>query len=108
LLHTAARVDFALFIARSVDTAVIRNETFTIMIDNVLFELGIFFGALGVERTFILTDRASVAQMPSDLMGITPLTFDSRKENVQSAVGSACTAIVEAIHKFGLRGDRND
>jgi predicted nucleotide-binding protein len=107
LLVTASRVDFALLIGTSVDTLSTRGETFTVMRDNVLFELGIFFGALGAERTFFLTDRAKPIQLPSDLIGVTPLTFDSRKENMQSAVGSACTEIVSAMKALGLRGGGN-
>lgn len=104
LLASAERVDFALFIGTSVDTLSTRGETFNVMRDNVLFEMGIFFGTLGAERTFLLTDRAKPVQLPSDLIGVTPLTFDSRKENMQSAVGSACTKIGHAIDNYGLGG----
>jgi hypothetical protein len=41
--------------------------------DNVVFEAGLFGGALGMRRTFIL--HASGAKLPSDLLGLTSVRY---------------------------------
>lgn len=104
LLSTSRRADFALFIATAPDVIATRGESFNVMRDNVLFELGIFFGALGQERVFMLTDRAENLTVPSDLIGLAPVTMDRRKQNPQSIVGSACTDLRKAMQALGPRG----
>ncbi len=42
--------------------------------DNVVFEAGLFGGALGIRRTFIL--HASGAKLPTDLLGLTSIRYD--------------------------------
>src|SRR5215510_8206336 len=43
--------------------------------DNVVFEAGLFGGALGLRRTFIL--HANGAKLPTDLLGLTSIRYDS-------------------------------
>jgi len=43
--------------------------------DNVVFEAGLFGGALGMRRTFIL--HASGSKLPSDLLGLTCVRYDA-------------------------------
>ena len=42
--------------------------------DNVVFEAGLFGGALGMRRTFIL--HANGAKLPTDLLGLTCVRYD--------------------------------
>jgi len=42
--------------------------------DNVVFEAGLFGGALGIRRTFIL--HANGSKLPSDLLGLTSVRYD--------------------------------
>jgi hypothetical protein len=42
--------------------------------DNVVFEAGLFGGALGIRRTFIL--HANGSKLPSDLLGLTAVRYD--------------------------------
>ena len=42
--------------------------------DNVVFEAGLFGGALGIRRTFILHARG--AKLPTDLLGLTTIRYD--------------------------------
>jgi hypothetical protein len=42
--------------------------------DNVVFEAGLFGGALGIRRTFIL--HADGAKLPTDLLGLTSIEYD--------------------------------
>src|SRR6185437_1940553 len=42
--------------------------------DNVVFEAGLFGGALGIRRTFIL--HANDSKLPTDLLGLTSVRYD--------------------------------
>src|SRR5499426_2976852 len=42
--------------------------------DNVVFEAGLFGGALGIRRTFIL--HATGSKLPTDLLGLTSIRYD--------------------------------
>jgi hypothetical protein len=70
--------------------------------DNVLFELGLFMGALGRSRTFIVHSRTTPPMLPSDLAGVTAATFEDRA-NLEAALGPACTKIKRAIESQGMR-----
>jgi hypothetical protein len=48
--------------------------------DNVVFEAGLFGGALGLRRTFIL--HASGAKLPTDLLGLTSIRYDASATTV--------------------------
>ena len=43
--------------------------------DNVVFEAGLFGGAIGMRRTFILHARG--AKLPTDLLGMTSIRYDA-------------------------------
>lgn len=73
--------------------------------DNVLFELGLFMGALGRKRTFIVHSRTRPILLPTDLAGITPATFEER-ENLQAALGPVCTKIRLEIEAQKIRPRR--
>src|SRR2546421_8305278 len=44
--------------------------------DNVVFEAGLFGGALGMRRTFII--HANGSKLPSDLLGLTSVRYDEK------------------------------
>ena len=80
LLELAQEVDFAAFVfARddwTADSPPTSDPTGTGQAsprDNVVFEAGLFGGALGMRRTFIL--HASGAKLPSDLLGLTCVRY---------------------------------
>jgi len=65
--------------------------------DNVVFEAGLFGGALGMQRTFIL--HASGAKLPTDLLGLTCVRFDG--STTASAVKGVCEKLRKAIETQG-------
>ena len=80
LLELAHEVDFAAFVfARddwTTDRPTASDPTGSGQAsprDNVVFEAGLFGGALGMRRTFIL--HASGAKLPSDLLGLTSVRY---------------------------------
>lgn len=96
--------DFAVLVLTPDDLLTSRDASAPAPRDNVLFELGLFMGALGRNRTFILFDRSAKLKLPSDLAGVTAATFEPHANgNLQSALGAATTRIENQIQKFGIR-----
>jgi len=107
LLQGLEESDFGVFIFAPDDILELRDETLGAVRDNVLFEFGLFMGKLGKKRAFfILPKGQSKLRLPSDLLGISTVTFDADRENLEAAVGSACFKIMRAIEKYGVRQER--
>jgi len=70
--------------------------------DNVIFELGMLVGALGRERTFMVMPRGVEMHIPSDLTGVTPITYaDGDPSTLRPRIGPVCTEIRNAIRRLG-------
>src|ERR1051325_3222138 len=67
--------------------------------DNVVFEAGLFGAALGMRRTFIL--HASGAKLPTDLLGLTSVRYDS--VTGPEEVGEITAKLRKAIESEGRR-----
>jgi hypothetical protein len=96
------RTDLALFVFTPDDVAVIRGKTTAVPRDNVIFELGLFLGALEPDRCFILQPRGADLHLPTDLLGVTPLTYstDRHDRNLLAALGPACNQLRRAFRRF--------
>jgi predicted nucleotide-binding protein len=104
LLRMAAESDFAAFVFGPDDKVVSRKSVADAPRDNVVFELGMFMGVLGRERTFIVKDNDIDIEIPSDLLGITPITYKVHDpKRLAAAVGPLCTELREAIQAIGVR-----
>jgi len=104
LVSAADRFDFAVLVLTADDLLVSRGGVHASARDNVLFELGLFIGRLGRDRTFIVSDRTNPPRLPSDLAGITTATFQPHDSgNLQAALGAACTTIEQHIGRVGPR-----
>ncbi len=76
LVELAREVDFAAFVFAQDDwttSGAAPESGQASPRDNVVFEAGLFGGALGMRRTFIL--HASGAKLPSDLLGLTCVRY---------------------------------
>jgi hypothetical protein len=79
LVELTSEVDFAAFIFAQDDWTTKGTSPETASgqgspRDNVVFEAGLFGGALGIRRTFIL--HANGAKLPTDLLGLTSIRYD--------------------------------
>ncbi len=95
--------DYSIFVFGSDDLAIIREKEYSIVRDNVLYELGLSMGLHGQNCSFIVMPRGEGEnfRVPSDLIGINVGTYDQKRlsENITAAVGAACTQIRRAIEK---------
>lgn len=99
--------DFGVFVFAPDDILNLRGESLASIRDNVLFELGLSMGKLGRDRVFfILPEDQGNLRLPSDLLGISTVTFDTSRSSVEAALGPACFRILQAIEKFGVRQER--
>ena len=102
LLDALEDTEFGLFIFGADDLVRIRGTEMLAARDNVIFELGLFIGRLGRDRTFILMPKGSADfHLPTDLLGVSTATFQppSRPERLQAALGPASHDIRLAIRK---------
>src|SRR5690242_11809424 len=81
LLEKAQDADFAALIVTPDDSVVTRGREVSAARDNVIFELGLFLGSLGPRRVFIIQPYGQDLHMPSDLAGVTPLTYRHDRRN---------------------------
>jgi hypothetical protein len=95
LLEVLDASDAGIFVLRADDLVTKREDTRPGVRDNVLFELGMFLGRLGPDRTFMLTENGADVRLPSDLFGLTTAEYDGRGGDARrrAAVGPACTQI---------------
>lgn len=103
LVKKSSAVDFAVFVFTPDDVAIIRDEPTRVVRDNVLFELGLFIGALGKERCYIVRPRHVDMHLPSDLLGVTHVDYvpDRPDGELASALNSACKLIKDEIARHG-------
>jgi CRP/FNR family cyclic AMP-dependent transcriptional regulator len=72
--------------------------------DNTVFELGLFAGAIGRERSFYAMPREDRIKIPSDLAGITSVRYSKgASAEAPHDVAEACAQILERIKALGPR-----
>lgn len=108
LEREVAAADFAVAVVMPDDIVRSRKKQSAAPRDNVVFELGLFMGQLGRERTVIVCPRGLDLKMPSDLLGLNPLTFSAPTDLKDAAQLSAplapvCTTLKRQIDKLGPR-----
>lgn len=91
---------FGVFVLSPDDVTKIRGEEYPTARDNLIFELGLFIGRIGLERTFfIIPSHSKDIHLPSDLLGLTPAYFDATRKdkNSRAALGPSCNQIRQVI-----------
>jgi len=104
LVEKSSFVDFSLFIFAPDDIATIRSRSEHVVRDNVIFEMGLFVGAIGKSRSFILKPRSIEMHLPTDLLGVTPADYDASRSDgdLVSATNRACSLIKTEVERLGL------
>lgn len=104
LVEKSSFVDFALFIFAPDDVSTIRSRKEHVVRDNVIFEMGLFVGAIGKSRSFVLKPRDVDMHLPTDLLGVTPADYDASRSDgdLVSATNRACSLIKAEVDRQGL------
>lgn len=76
LIRAANEYDFAVLFLTPDDMTASRGKRKASPRDNVVFELGLFMGALGRERTYVVAPSGVDLKLPTDLLGITRAPYE--------------------------------
>ena len=99
-----SKVDFAVLLLSPDDKVISRDTTNDGPRDNIVFELGLFMGALGHSRTFMVHPYGIDIKIPTDLTGITPLTYEQRPQcELPSVIAPVCNQLRNLVLKAGPR-----
>lgn len=101
LAAAAAKADFAILVFAKDDILFQKGKKSYVTRDNVVFEAGLFVGAITRKRTFFVRPRNVQIKILTDLAGVTLLDYTKSKNNID--VKSACSQIRATIHKLGVR-----
>ena len=102
LLATLQSSDLGVFVISPDDHATIRGTQAPVVRDNVLFELGLFVGRLGRDRSIFLIPKGTDLHLPSDLHGVIAVSFEPKRAdgNVNAALGPAANRIRNSLTKI--------
>lgn len=107
LLRISTEVDFAVFVWGANDVTMTRGQSIPSPRDNVVWETGLFLGALGKDRVFVVVDETASVKIPTDYLGITHAEYDGSSigTNDISVVRPACDVIDSNIGKRQVPDD---
>ena len=72
------------------------------MLNNVIFEMGLFFGSMGISRSFLLVEKG--VSLPSDFEGVTVPQFSIEdQESARNAVDQLVRMICHTRKSFNLK-----
>jgi hypothetical protein len=104
-LERASRdADFAILVLTPDDLTKSREVEKAEPRDNVIFELGLFFGSIGRERCFLVHEQRPDLKLPSDLLGVNAATFKAPPDrDFKAALERQVSRIAQTIEKLGRR-----
>jgi CRP/FNR family transcriptional regulator, cyclic AMP receptor protein len=102
LLEQVAEADFAAFVFGPDDRVASRSESYEAPRDNVVLELGMFLSHLGRERTYMVMEHKADLKIPTDLLGIAPITYVSAKDTkLEVTLATVCTELAKRVREQG-------
>jgi predicted nucleotide-binding protein len=102
LMNAVVDADFALVVISPDDCVESRGAEEYGPRDNVLFELGLFMGGIGRERTLLVRPRGVDIKIPTDLLGLTPLDYAQGEESTLTPrIAPLCTEISRIVKQIG-------
>lgn len=95
--------DFAALVLGPDDQILSRGVTSNAPRDNVLFELGLFMGAIARSRTIFIVPADVDVKIPTDILGLNPLRFLSQTGTLADNVAPVSRDIATLIDRMGPR-----
>lgn len=105
LIEVAENSDFGVFVLGADDIVKRRGKKLTVPRDNAVFELGLFVGAVGRNRTYIVKPRGQSVALPTDLLGITPIEYNPEGDDrtLAARMGPVCTHLRGLVSSLGVK-----
>lgn len=105
LTRTAQNVDFAVFLLTPDDVVRSRGQLSALPRDNVLFEFGLFMGAIGRDRVFLAYQTGVDIKILSDMSGVTYAPFEApaTPADMPLCLGPAANKIRAQVRAVGPR-----
>ncbi|HEX8332001.1 MAG TPA: TIR domain-containing protein [Segetibacter sp.] len=102
LVVAARKFDYGILIATKDDIATVRGTEVYLPRDNVMFEMGMFLGSLGLTRAFLMTEKAS--KLPTDYNGVTVPYFESDVDgSLDRAIEQIAEVMLNSKNSFNIR-----
>jgi CRP/FNR family transcriptional regulator, cyclic AMP receptor protein len=105
LERAAQESDFAILVLGPDDKIISRKRPHLAPRDNVILELGLFVGALGRRRVFLVLPRGLDLKLPTDMLGITPVMFDHASDpwTLHANLAPSVAELIGVISALGPR-----
>lgn len=105
LITAVQDADFGLLIMGPDDRVESRSTSCMAPRDNVIFELGLFIGTLGRDRTAMAVPSGIDLKIPSDLLGMVPTNYTLGENKMQGPIDvtSAVDVIERLVRRLGAR-----
>ncbi len=97
-----SEADFAVLVGGPDDRVRSRGSERSVPRDNIVFELGLFMGALKRNRSFLLVPSGVDLKIPTDLLGLTPLKY-GRARSRRDALSEPCAELARQFRALGAR-----
>lgn len=102
LMTAANQSDFAVLILGADDVTTSRGKRRAAPRDNTIFELGLFMGALSRDRTYIVAPTPLDIKIPTDLFGVTLLTYQKKRgQSIARAILPVTRGIMRLVDRYG-------
>ncbi len=103
LVNSLKKFDFAVFVFKPDDVTLMRNTSVSTVRDNVIFEMGLFIGALDRSKVyFVVPKNGDNLHLPTDLLGITAGRYDDKRSdnNLTASLGPFSTQVRANLKNF--------
>jgi Predicted nucleotide-binding protein containing TIR-like domain len=94
LIQQTRLSDFSVLIAMKDDILIKKGETKEVARDNMILEFGLFLGAAGIRKSFLLVEEG--IDLPSDLDGITLHNF-TQQAGKYNSLDEVCKTLIKTI-----------
>ena len=102
LMRMTRETDFAVIVLTPDDVVKSRGRRKVSPRDNVIFELGLFMGALARNRTYIVIPKGLDIKIPTDLLGVTCLEYKRRpRRSLPRCLQPVSRELRRLIQKYG-------
>ena len=103
LERVAAESHFAILVLGPDNRVISRRHENLAPRDNVILELGLFIGAAGRRRVFLVIPEGLDVKIPTDVLGVTPVKYSTDASLGLARFERACSEIRDAVTLLGTK-----